>query len=128
MPAIAGACWSNSIARRSVTGWRAVFYGQKGELRQHYQDGQEDQLGARGLVVNALILWHTRYTQRVIDNLQGQGWEIASADLARLSPLGCAHRTILGHYQFAVPDSVLRGDFRPLRIPDGTRMHASRDA
>ncbi len=107
---------------------RAVFYGQKGELRQHYQDGQEDQLGALGLVVNALVLWNTRYTQRVIDDLQGQGWEIEPADLARLSPLGFEHITILGRYQFAVPASVLRGEFRPLRTPDGTDRHAGRDA
>ena len=96
---------------------RAVFYGQKGELRQHYQDGQEDQLGALGLVVNALVLWNTRYTQRVIDNLQEQGWEIAPADLARLSPLGFEHITILGRYQFVVSESVRRGDYRPLRDP-----------
>jgi len=39
---------------------RKVFHGQRGELRQKYRDGQEDQLGALGLVVNALILWTTR--------------------------------------------------------------------
>jgi len=40
---------------------RAVFHGRKGELRQHYCEGQEDQLGALGLVVNMLVLWSTRY-------------------------------------------------------------------
>ena len=29
--------------------------------RQPYREGQEDQLGARGLVVNAIVLWNTRY-------------------------------------------------------------------
>jgi TnpA family transposase len=38
---------------------RAVFHGQKGELRQRYRQGQEDQLGTLGLVVNAIILWNT---------------------------------------------------------------------
>ncbi len=32
---------------------RAVFHGQRGQLRQRYREGQEDQLGALGLVVNA---------------------------------------------------------------------------
>jgi len=36
---------------------RAVFHGRKGELRQRYREGQEDQLGALGLVVNMLVLW-----------------------------------------------------------------------
>ena len=31
---------------------RAVFHGKQGELRQRYREGQEDQLGALGLVVN----------------------------------------------------------------------------
>jgi len=35
---------------------RAVFHGRKGELRQRYREGMEHQLGALGLVVNALVL------------------------------------------------------------------------
>src|SRR5258708_36878751 len=38
--------------RHSVA--RAVFHGKRGELRQRYREGQEDQLGALGLVVNIL--------------------------------------------------------------------------
>ena len=39
---------------------RKSFHGQREELRQRYREGQEDQLGALGLVVNALVLWNTR--------------------------------------------------------------------
>jgi TnpA family transposase len=35
--------------RHSVA--RVVFGGRRGELRQRYREGQEDQLGALGLVV-----------------------------------------------------------------------------
>jgi len=35
---------------------RKVFHGQRGELRQRYREGQEDQLGVLGLVVNAIVL------------------------------------------------------------------------
>jgi TnpA family transposase len=38
---------------------REVFHGRRGELRQRYREGQEDQLGALGLVVNVLVLWNT---------------------------------------------------------------------
>ena len=40
-------------SRHSVA--RAVLHGQRGELRQRYREGQEDQLGALGLVVNAMV-------------------------------------------------------------------------
>jgi Tn3 transposase DDE domain len=40
---------------------RRIFHGQRGELRQRYREGQEDQLGALGLVLNAVVLWNTRY-------------------------------------------------------------------
>ena len=35
---------------------RVVFHGKRGELRQRYREGQEDQLGALGLVVNVIVL------------------------------------------------------------------------
>ncbi|MET4107625.1 TnpA family transposase [Hymenobacter sp. UYP22] len=46
---------------------RVVFHGKKSELRQRYRDGMEDQLGALGLVGNALVLWNTRYLQRALE-------------------------------------------------------------
>ena len=38
---------------------RVIFHGKRGELRQRYREGQEDQLGALGLVVNLVVLWNT---------------------------------------------------------------------
>ena len=96
---------------------RALCYEQKGELRQHYKEGQEDQLAALGLMLNAAISWNTRYAQRILDTLRGEGVAVRSEDAARLSPLGFDHITILGRYQFVVPESVQRGEFRPLRPP-----------
>ena len=45
---------------------RAVFHGKRGELRQRYREGQEDQLGALGLVVNIIILWNTLYIEAAL--------------------------------------------------------------
>ncbi|WP_140323434.1 Tn3 family transposase, partial [Salmonella enterica] len=42
---------------------RAICYGQRGEIRKRYREGQEDQLGALGLVTNAVVLWNTLYMQ-----------------------------------------------------------------
>jgi TnpA family transposase len=46
---------------------RAICHGQKGEIRKRYTDGQEDQLGALGLVTNAVVLWNTIYMQAALD-------------------------------------------------------------
>lgn len=40
---------------------RAICYGQRGEIRKRYREGQEDHLGALGLVTNAVVLWNTLY-------------------------------------------------------------------
>jgi hypothetical protein len=48
---------------------REVFHGHRGELRQRYREGQEDQLGALGLVVNVLVLKHFNFLGRYSFNL-----------------------------------------------------------
>ena len=97
---------------------RKCFHGQRGELRQRYREGQEDQLGALGLVVNALVLWNTRYMDAALDQLRSKGEEVRTEDIARLSPLADSHFNMLGRYHFTLSDSILRGELRPLRSPD----------
>ena len=101
----------NGLARR-------VFHGQSGELRQRYREGQEDQLGALGLVVNALVLWTTRYMDAAWSHLRAQGVSVKPEDMARLSPLGSKHFNVLGRYHFELSDAVRRGELRPLRDPN----------
>jgi TnpA family transposase len=97
---------------------RHVFHGHKGELRQRYREGQEDQLGALGLVVNALVLWTTRYMDKAITHLRSQGVAVKPEDVARLSPLANKYFNILGRYHFTVTDdAVRRGELRSLRNP-----------
>jgi hypothetical protein len=67
---------------------RTTFHGRRGELRQRYREGQEDQLGALGLVVNILVLWTTLYMDRVLTQLRAQGVSVNDEDVERLSPLG----------------------------------------
>ena len=73
---------------------------------------------AKGLVVNALVLWNTRYMDAALSQLRSQGAEVKPEDVARLSPLADKHFNVLGRYHFTVNDSILRGDLRPLRDPD----------
>lgn len=39
------------------------------------------------------------------------------ADVARLPPLLHEHINMLGRYSFSVPESVAKGELRPLRDP-----------
>ncbi len=57
--------------RHSVA--RAVFHGKRGELLQHYREGQEDQLGALGLVLNMMVLWNTIYIEVAFNRLRAEG-------------------------------------------------------
>ena len=75
-------------------------------------------MSALGLVVNALILWTTRYMDAALDHLRATGADVKKEDLARLSPLSHKHFNMLGRYHFALPKEVLRGELRPLRIPE----------
>jgi TnpA family transposase len=96
---------------------RAVFYGKRGELRQQYREGQEDQLGALGLVLNIIVLWNTIYIDAVLNQLRQEGFLVLEADVARLSPLIYDHINLLGRYSFVISDAVLRGELRKLRDP-----------
>jgi TnpA family transposase len=103
-------------SRHSVA--RAVFHGQRGELRQRYREGQEDQLGALGLVVNAIVLWNTLYMEAALTQMRAEGLTVQAADVARLSPLVHKHINVQGRYSFALSEAVVRGALRPLRNPD----------
>jgi TnpA family transposase len=96
---------------------RLIFHGQKGEVRQRYREGQEDQLGALGLVLNMVVLWNTRYMDAALKHLEASGVEVKEEDVARLSPLGFGHINFLGRYYFNLDEHVAQGALRPLRDP-----------
>jgi hypothetical protein len=98
---------------------RMVFYAKRGELRQRYREGQEDQLSALGLVVNAIILWNTIYMNAVLSKFRQEGYPVNENEVSHLSPLGYGHINVLGRYSFAVSEAVMRGELRPLRSIDG---------
>jgi TnpA family transposase len=92
---------------------RDIFHGGRGRLRQHYQAGQENQLGVLGLIVNVIVLWQTVYIQAALDHLAADGDEIDPADVARLSPLG--HPTINLNGRYRSTSRAPSGGLRPLR-------------
>nr|WP_256083661.1 transposase [Streptomyces sp. DpondAA-D4] len=74
-------------------------------------------MGALGLVLNALVLFHTRYPDATVNWLCGDGSDVRDEDVARLPPFLRHHINLLDRYSFRLPD-LLRG-LRPLRTPEG---------
>lgn len=97
---------------------RTVFHGQRGEIRQRYREGQEDQLGALGLVVNVIVLWNTYYMDAAVNKLSSLGQATNRENIARLSPLGRKHINMLGRYYFLLAEPILKGELRSLRDPN----------
>ena len=85
------------------------------ELRQRYREGQEDQLGALGLVVNAIILWNTIYMDAALARLRTDGVDVRDEDVARLSPLGHEHINML----------ISVADGEALHVLDGLLYHGA---
>lgn len=94
---------------------RATYFGQKGEVRQRYREGQEEQLGALGLVANAMVLWNTLYMNQALEDMRARGMTVLPEDVERLSPLGYDHINLLGRYTFSLSEEVRQGALRPLR-------------
>lgn len=97
---------------------RELCHGQRGQIRKRFREGQEDQLNALGLVLNAMVLWNTMYMDVAVRHLQNTGYEVQSEDLVRLSPLEHRNINVLGRYTFTLPEAVARGQLRPLREAD----------
>jgi Tn3 transposase DDE domain len=61
-----------------------------------------------------------RHALAVLNQLQAKGYPVRDKDVARLSPLGFEHINMLGRYAFTLPETVARGELRPLRDPTTT--------
>ncbi|CAL9665636.1 Tn3 family transposase Tn3 [Streptomyces sp. enrichment culture] len=97
---------------------RAICHGGRGQIRRAYREGQEDQLAALGLVLNAVVLWNTRYLDAAVARLRAEGHDIKDEDVARLSPLKDRHINFLGRCLFNITASGPGQGLRPFRDPD----------
>jgi hypothetical protein len=63
------------------------------------------------------VLWNTIYVDATLARLRAEEYDVRPEDVARLLPLGRNHVNMLGRYAFTLPDTVARGELRPLRDP-----------
>lgn len=94
---------------------RRLCYGNRGQLKHSYKEGQEEQLGALGLLLNILVYWNTYYLDRALDDFLHVQPDIDHADLARITPLAYEHIRILGRYSFTLNPQVQQGQQRELK-------------
>ena len=94
---------------------RAVFHGQRGEIRKKYREGQEDQLGALGLILNMIVYWNALYIEEAVRQLRIECFEVSDADIAKVFPFVFKHINMNEKYIFLVPKEVKEGKLRPLR-------------
>jgi len=97
---------------------RRIHHGERGEIRSPLQQGQEEQLGALGLALNAVAHWNAIYMQEALQQVRTDGMDVRDDDLTHISPLIWRHLNSLGRYDFSLPDTVLNGGLRPLRNPN----------
>jgi TnpA family transposase len=110
---------------------RDICHGKRGQIMQAYRTGQEDQLGALGLVLNAAVLWTTRYLDAAVEELRAlpaeeREHDVLDEDVARVSPLKHANLNVLGRYSFRSSTPV-DGGLRPLRDPGAPKLDEDDD-
>jgi Tn3 transposase DDE domain len=94
---------------------RFLFYANEGHVRHRTPEQQTSQALCLSVVVNAIIVWNTVYTQRVLDQLRADGQLITTSEIEQISPLPYQHINAYGHHAFNLASRPT--DYRPLRAP-----------
>lgn len=97
---------------------RNIFYGRKGKLYQTYFDGMEEQLNTLSLVTNAIIYWNTVYLEKIVTQMQSEGFDCSDDMIGKLSPLMFEHINFVGKYTFQYNEALENGHLRPLDEAD----------
>jgi len=95
---------------------RAVFFHERGEIRDRSFDSQAFRASGLNLVVSAIVHWNTVYLSRATAHLRQQGRHIPDELLKHVSPLSWEHINLTGIYSWDAEQQMPDG-FRPLRVP-----------
>jgi TnpA family transposase len=95
---------------------RAVFFHERGEIRDRVFENQAFRASGLNLVVNSIIYWNTIYLSRAVRHLRSGGRDIPDHLLPHVSPQTWEHINLTGVYSWA-SEPLPSGTFRPLRKP-----------
>jgi hypothetical protein len=92
---------------------RAVSFGRQGRFADRGYEAQLNRASALSLVLNAMVVWNTRYFEQAKAKLEKQGHPVQENVWQHLSPILWEHIHLVGSYHFT--DIQFEGEFRPLR-------------
>lgn len=95
---------------------RAVFFHERGEIRDRSFESQAFRASGLNLVVSAIVHWNTVYIERAVTHLRSARREIPDHLLKHVSPLSWEHINLTGIYTWDAEHQMPEG-FRSLRLP-----------
>jgi TnpA family transposase len=93
---------------------RAVFFHERGEIRDGSFESQAFRASGLNLVVSAIVLWNTVYLSRAVESLRAEGHELPDDVIRHISPQIWEHINLTGIYDW-MREPQPEGIFRPLR-------------
>ena len=94
---------------------RAVFFHERGEIRDGSFESQAFRASGLNLVVSAIVLWNTVYLSRAVESLRAEGRDLPDDVIRHISPQIWEHINLTGIYDW-MHEPQPEGTFRPLRI------------
>ena len=101
---------------------RALFIGQRGELRLRDLDTQLHRISCLQLVMAMVITWNAAYLAAAVDQLKAEGVTITDEQLAHILPVMSEHINLLGKYDFDVTTASVQTDFSALPLRSTRQM------
>jgi len=95
---------------------REVFFGQQGLFRERDYLSQLNRATCMSLIINAIVVWNTRYMMDALEHLRLQGYPVNDSDLQHVTPLLWEHITFHGSYHFDLDEPQQHNGRRPLRL------------
>lgn len=102
---------------------RAVFFHERGEIRDRSFESQAFRASGLNLVVSAIVHWNTVYLDRAATHLRMAGRTIPNDLLKHVSPLSWEHINLTGIYTWD-SEHQMPGGFRSLRLSAPIRRAA----
>jgi TnpA family transposase len=85
-------------SRHELAKW--LFFANRGEFRTGDYEEIMNKASCLNLLSNAVLVWNTIEMAKIVERLRTSGEEIASTDLARVSPMAFHHVIPNGTYHF----------------------------
>jgi TnpA family transposase len=93
---------------------KSLFFANWGNDRSGDYEAVMNKASCLSLLSNAVLVWNTVHTTRIVDQLRAAGHQVKDEDLARVSPLAYAHVIPNGSYfqsprrrPEAVPETIM---------------------